>query len=73
MIKVDHQSYDNNKEKCNAVADKKLFKSTNWFLNLGVNNYFYYNINYFIQYERIDKNALTVYNDNKLPIIKNKY
>jgi hypothetical protein len=28
MIKVDHQSHDN-KEKCNAVADKGLFKSTN--------------------------------------------
>jgi hypothetical protein len=27
MMKVDHQSHD--KEECNAVADKELFKSTN--------------------------------------------
>jgi hypothetical protein len=71
MIKVDHQSHDNdNKEKCNTVADKRLFKSTNWFLNLGANNHFYHNTDYFIQYERIDKNALTAYDNNKLLIIK---
>jgi hypothetical protein len=29
MIKVDYQSHDNDKEECNAVADKRLFKSTN--------------------------------------------
>jgi hypothetical protein len=46
MIKVDHQSHD--KKECNAVADKGLFKSTNWFLNLGVNGYFCYNTDYFI-------------------------
>jgi hypothetical protein len=70
MIKVDYQSYDNDKEECNAVADKRLFKSTNWFLNLGANGHFCYNTDYFIQYERIDKNALTAYNENKLSIIK---
>jgi hypothetical protein len=48
MIKVDYQSHDNDKEKCNAVADKRLFKSTNWFLNLRAKSHFYYNINYFI-------------------------
>ena len=46
MIKVDHQSYD--KEKCNAVADKGLFKSTNWFLYSGANGHFCYNTDYFI-------------------------
>jgi hypothetical protein len=68
-MKVDHQSYDDEKEECNAVADKELFKLTNWFLDSGTNGHFYYNINYFIQYERIDKNVLTAHNDNKLPII----
>jgi hypothetical protein len=29
MMKVDYQSHDNDKEECNAVADKGLFKSTN--------------------------------------------
>jgi alpha-acetolactate decarboxylase len=69
MIKVDHQSHDN-KEKCNAVANKGLFKSTNWFLNSGANGHFCHNTDYFIQYERIDKNAFTAHNNNKLPIIK---
>src|SRR5258708_31086296 len=72
MMKVDHQSHDNSKEECNAVADKELFKSTNWFLNSGANSHFCHNIDYFIQYERIDKNALIIYNDNKLPIIRKK-
>jgi hypothetical protein len=70
MIKADHQSHDNDMEECNAVADKELFKSTNWFLNSKANNHFYHNTDYFIQYERIDKNAFTAHNDNKLPIIK---
>jgi len=70
MMKVDYQSHDDGKKECNAVADKGLFKSTNWFLDSGANGHFCHNINYFIQYERIDKNALTAYNDNKLPIIK---
>jgi hypothetical protein len=48
MIKVDHQSYDNDKEDYNVMTDKKLFKSTNWFFDSGVNNYFCHNINYFI-------------------------
>jgi hypothetical protein len=48
MIKVDHQSHDNDKEKCNAVADKGLFKSTNWFFDSGANSYFCYNTDYFI-------------------------
>jgi hypothetical protein len=30
------------------VADKGLFKSTNWFLDLGANGYFCYNTDYFI-------------------------
>jgi hypothetical protein len=67
MMKVDHQSHD--EEECNAVADKGLFKSTNWFLDSGANSHFYHNTDYFIQYERIDENALTAYNDNKLSII----
>jgi hypothetical protein len=46
IMKVDHQSYD--KKECNAVADKGLFKSTNWFLNLGANGHFCYNTDYFI-------------------------
>jgi hypothetical protein len=29
MMKVNHQSHDDDKEKCNAVTDKGLFKSTN--------------------------------------------
>jgi hypothetical protein len=29
MMKMDYQSYDNDKEKYNAVTDKGLFKSTN--------------------------------------------
>jgi hypothetical protein len=29
MMKVDHQSHDDDKEEYNAVADKGLFKSTN--------------------------------------------
>jgi hypothetical protein len=45
MMKVDH---DNDKEECNAVADKGLFKSTNWFLDSGVNGHFYHNTDYFI-------------------------
>jgi hypothetical protein len=45
MIKVDH---DNDKEECNTVADKKLFKSTNWFLDLGTNGHFCHNTDYFI-------------------------
>src|SRR5258708_13933823 len=69
MMKVDHQSHDNSKEECNAVADKELFESKNWFLNSGANSHFCYNTDYFIQYERIDENALTVYDDNKLSII----
>jgi hypothetical protein len=72
MIKVDHQSHDDDKEEYNAVADKRLFKSTNWFLNLGINGHFCHNTDYFIQYERIDKNALTVYDENKLLIIRKK-
>jgi hypothetical protein len=48
MMKVDHQSHDDDKEECNAVADKGLFKSTNWFLDLGVNGHFCYNTDYFI-------------------------
>ena len=68
MMKVDYQSHD--EEECNAVADKGLFKSTNWFLDSGANSHFCHNTDYFIQYERIDKNALTAYNDNKLPIIR---
>jgi hypothetical protein len=49
MIKVDHQSYNNDKKKeCNVVADKGLFKSTNWFFDLGANGHFYYNTDYFI-------------------------
>jgi hypothetical protein len=68
IIKVDHQSHD--KEEYNAVADKRLFKLTNWFLNSGANGHFYYNTDYFIQYERIDKNAFTAHNENKLPIIE---
>jgi hypothetical protein len=47
MMKVDHQSHDN-KEECNAVADKGLFKSTNWFLDSGVNGHFCHNTDYFI-------------------------
>jgi hypothetical protein len=70
IIKVYHQSHDNDKEKCNAVTDKGLFKSTNWFLNLGANGHFCHNTDYFIQYERIDENALTTHNNNKLPIIE---
>jgi hypothetical protein len=69
MIKIDHQSHDNDKEECNAVTDKGLFKSTNWFLNSGANGHFCHNTDYFIQYERIDKNALTTHDNNKLPII----
>jgi hypothetical protein len=45
MMKVDH---DDDKEECNAVTDKGLFKSTNWFLDLGANGHFYYNTDYFI-------------------------
>jgi hypothetical protein len=48
MMKVDHQSHDDDKEKCNAVADKGLFKSTNWFFNSGANGYFCHNTDYFI-------------------------
>jgi hypothetical protein len=70
MMKVDYQSYDNDKEECNAVVDKGLFKSTNWFLDSGANGHFCHNTDYFIQYERIDENALTAYNENKLPIIE---
>jgi hypothetical protein len=69
MIKVDHQSHDNKKE-CNTVTDKELFKSTNWFLNSGANGHFCHNTDYFIQYERIDKNALTAHDENKLFIIE---
>jgi hypothetical protein len=68
MMKVDHDN--DKKEKCNAVADKGLFKSTNWFLNSGANNHFCYNTDYFIQYERIDKNVFKAHDENKLPIIK---
>jgi hypothetical protein len=68
MMKVDHQSHDDKKE-CNAVADKGLFKSTNWFLDSGANGHFCHNTDYFIQYERIDENAFTAYDNNKLPII----
>jgi hypothetical protein len=46
MIKMDHDN--DKKEKCNAVADKGLFKSTNWFLNSGANGHFYHNTDYFI-------------------------
>jgi hypothetical protein len=70
IMKVDHQSHDDDKEKYNAVADKGLFKSTNWFLNSGANGHFYYNTDYFIQYERIDKNALTAHDNNKLLIVR---
>jgi hypothetical protein len=70
MMKVDHQSHDDDKEKCNTVADIRLFKSTNWFLDLGANGHFCYNTDYFIQYERIDENVLTAYDENKLLIIK---
>ena len=70
IIKINHQSHDNGKKEYNAVIDKELFKSTNWFLDSGANSHFYHNTDYFIQYERIDENALTVYDDNKLPIIK---
>jgi hypothetical protein len=69
MIKVDHQSHDDKKE-CNAVVDKGLFKSTNWFLDLGINGHFYHNTDYFIQYERIDENVLTAHDENKFPIIE---
>ena len=48
MIKADHQSHDNGKEKYNAVVDKGLFKSTNWFLNLETNGHFCHNTDYFI-------------------------
>jgi hypothetical protein len=49
MMKVDHQSHDDdNKEECNAVTDKELFKSTNWFLDSGANGHFCYNTDYFI-------------------------
>ena len=48
MMKVDYQSHDDSKEECNAVVDKGLFKSTNWFLDSGVNGHFYYNTDYFI-------------------------
>jgi hypothetical protein len=47
-MKVDYQSYDDYKEKCNVITNKGLFKSTNWFLDSGINDYFYYNTNYFI-------------------------
>jgi hypothetical protein len=67
MMKVDHQSHD--EKECNAVADKGLFKSTNWFLDSGANGHFCHNTDYFIQYERIDENALTAHDENKLPII----
>jgi hypothetical protein len=69
MMKVDHQSHDDKKE-CNAVTDKGLFKSTNWFLDSEANGHFCHNTDYFIQYERIDENALTAHDENKLPIIK---
>jgi hypothetical protein len=45
IMKVD---YDNDKEEYNAVADKRLFKSANWFFDLGVNGHFCYNTDYFI-------------------------
>jgi hypothetical protein len=48
IIKVDYQSHDDDKEECNAIADKRLFKSTNWFLNSGANSHFYHNTDYFI-------------------------
>jgi hypothetical protein len=48
MMKVDYQSHDNDKEECNAVADKGLFKSTNWFFDSGANGHFYHNTDYFI-------------------------
>jgi hypothetical protein len=48
MIKMDYQSHDNDKEEYNAVADKGLFKSTNWFLDSGTNGHFCYNTDYFI-------------------------
>jgi hypothetical protein len=48
MIKVDHQSHDNDKEEYNAVANKGLFKLTNRFLNLEANDHFCYNTDYFI-------------------------
>jgi hypothetical protein len=48
MMKVDHQSHDDDKEECNAVADKGLFKSTNWFLDSGANGHFCHNTDYFI-------------------------
>ena len=49
MMKVNYQSYDNDKKgKYNAVADKELFKSTNWFFDLGINGHFCHNTDYFI-------------------------
>jgi hypothetical protein len=48
IMKVDHRSHDNDKEECNTVIDKGLFKSTNWFLNLKANDHFCYNTDYFI-------------------------
>jgi hypothetical protein len=48
MIKVDHQSHDDDKEKYNTVADKGLFKLTNWFLDSGANGHFCHNTDYFI-------------------------
>ncbi len=47
-MKVDYQSYDDDKKECNTVADKGLFKSTNWFFDLEANNHFCYNTDYFI-------------------------
>jgi hypothetical protein len=69
MMKVDYQSHDD-KEEYNTVADKRLFKSTNWFLDSGANGHFCHNTDYFIQYERIDENAFTAHDNNKLPIIR---
>jgi hypothetical protein len=48
MMKVDYQSHGNDKEEYNAVTDKGLFKSTNWFLDSGANSHFCYNTDYFI-------------------------
>jgi hypothetical protein len=48
MIKVDYQSYDNDKKEYNTVTNKGLFKSTNWFLNSEANDHFYHNTDYFI-------------------------
>jgi hypothetical protein len=70
MTKVNYQSHDDDKKECNTVADKRLFKSINWFLNLKANSHFCHNTDYFIQYERIDENALAIYDKNKLPIIE---